>query len=153
MTKFNTFLILPLQRMATLLRQENVQHRRKHEDNTGKAPKITNFKIARHDPSALIVLLSRFMGLAKASPEIVRRPHYAYGILTTHILRVSRLHDDLPSFLLLVHGDYKNWSDFGNLISKKDNAEETSYAKPLPWPRHIDISDGLHLTISKNIIR
>ena len=44
--------------------------------------------------------------------EILRHSYYVYGVLTTRILRVSRLHDDLPSFLPHVHGDYKNWSDF-----------------------------------------
>ena len=42
----------------------------------------------------------------RRSRAIPRRSHHDYGVLTTRLLRVSRVHDDLRAFLPRSHGDY-----------------------------------------------
>ena len=109
---------------------------------------------ARHDLCTLIAFLLRSMGLAMAftGDSAARRSHYAYEVLTTRLLRVSRLHGNVMAFLPRVHGDCKNWSDFRKFnFKKKDDVKETRF--PKPWPRHIDVSDNLHLAIFNLIIR
>ena len=70
------------------------------------------------------------------------------------IIIISRLHGDPTAFLPRVHGGYKKWSNFQKFNFKKDDVKETSFTKPRDnIVRIIEISDNLHLAISKLIIR
>ena len=156
---------------ATLRRSENVQERRQTRTQREKrSPKIQNYKT-----SALLLRPMRSYYVLTARPP---RPLHAYGVsiaiyglsngvhrrfrgaLTTlmgFLLRVFYVYHDctatLRRFYHVFTATIKTGQIFGNLILKKDDVKETSFPKPWPWPRHIDISDNLHLAISNLIIR
>ena len=135
-----------------------------------KVPKNTNYKTS----ALLLPPVPSYYVLTARAP----RPLHAYGVSFEIYGLSNGVHQKFRGALTTLMGSllrhfyvYYDWTAtlrrfyhvftvtiktgqiFGNLILKTDDVKETSFPKPWPCPRHINISNNLHLAISNLIIR